>query len=219
MTRIWGSSPVSENALHVQMAALRRVVGSHLIATKIRRGLPVRRPDQGFGAAGPAGAGNQGSRRQDPPRPRHACAERRTPPCSGATRSCATWRTRWRARVSLRSPDQAASARPAWPARWRSRRAAIFPDGVWFAELAPQRDLAGVIGTLHAALNVQSVLPRHPLEICRRICNRNVRCWCWIIASTCCTRRAILQPPCMPARPNLSIVATSRQALGCAASM
>ena len=81
------------------------------------------------------------------------CPRRRS---SGVRRSWRRWRRCWASRTCASCPwwVRAGRGRRGWRCRRRQRRRTAYPDGVFWAPLAPLRDPALVLPTVAAALSV-----------------------------------------------------------------
>ncbi len=118
------------------------------------------------------------------------------------------------------SPASAAPGRPAWP--WRRRAAALdrYPDGVWLVELAAaarrRRWSRRTVAVPSAALGHRAGRARRrPGARCAPICARSGRL---LVLDNCehliDAARRLASTPCWRGCPDLTVLATSREALG-----
>ena len=65
-----------------------------------------------------------------------------------------------------------------------------FRDGVWFVDLAPLHDPAGVDAAIGEALRVEEATALSPAErVAAYLRDRHLSCWSWITLSISCPRR------------------------------
>jgi predicted ATPase/DNA-binding winged helix-turn-helix (wHTH) protein len=202
ITQVWGSSPITENALHVQVAALRRLIGNHLIITQSGVGYRFVGELKPLGPkprAGPAAkAARTGGRellgRESQLRDlvkalgRHRLLTLTGPGGVGKT-------------TLARALCQAV--------------ASDFADGVWFVELAAQREQAAVIDSVKAALGAEGRFDAVPLQdVLARLQSKQAL----LVLDNCehlLPGVSRLAEALHAGAPGLAILATSRQALGC----
>ncbi len=215
--RVWGRSAVSDNALQVQIVALRKLVGDHAVITK--RGV-------GYSFAGQARA--SASLRTRPGRhgraaieaePRGAAPRREKPRATGLVGRDTLLRDALqlleRSRfVTLTGPGGVGKTSLAQALATVAGEK--FPDGVWFVELAAQRGEATLADAVKAALNIEGSFGTPPMaDLLARLQPKRAL----LVLDNCehlLPAAARLAEALFVAAPDLAIVATSRQKLSCA---
>ncbi len=198
---VWGSAAITENALHVQVAALRRAVGSHLIITQSGIGYKfVGQPKKPAEPKAPAAA-----------KPRATPARAllgRDAQLKELEKALAKNRF-----VTLTGPGGVGKTSLA-----RALSAATaekFPDGVFWCELAALRDQAGLEDAVKAALQIEGGFDAKPLaDVLARLAGKSAL----LVLDNCehlLPGAAALADALFAGAPGLAILATSRQALGC----
>ncbi|MEJ0048751.1 MAG: winged helix-turn-helix domain-containing protein [Rhodospirillales bacterium] len=219
LTRVWGRTPVTENALQVQIVALRKLVGDQFILTT--RGVGYRFVGQVRASAKPArrqtGRAAKQAARQDHPdaSPRNGKMPVATGLVGRDTLLHEVVELLERSRfVTLTGPGGVGKTSLAHALA--SVAGEKFPDGVWFVELAAQRDQAAVVDTVKATLNIEGSFDAQPLaDLLARVQPKRAL----LVLDNCehlLPAVAQLAEALFVAAPDLAIVATSRQKLSCA---
>jgi predicted ATPase/DNA-binding winged helix-turn-helix (wHTH) protein len=213
MRSVWGSSPITENALHVQVAAVRKIIGNHLIITQSGIGYRFAGQLRKSSAAGTTLSGSEKGRRTSngsratPGPARHLLGREQK------LRDLAKSLSRDRF-VTLTGPGGVGKTSLARAFAHMAR--SEFPDGIWFVELAALRDQAGVADTLKAALGVEGGFDASPLDdVLARLTSKR----CLLVLDNCehlLPALATMVQALHEGAPYLAILATSRQALCCA---
>lgn len=214
VSRVWGRSAIGDNALHVHIHALRKVVGEESIITKRGRGYrfaaPVRLGSQPVQRASEQQPGNlsfiwTSNTPGGPARLIGRCDEVR---CISELLA--------RARlVTLTGHGGIGKTRLALQAA--SKASARHRDGVWLMELAALHDAELVASAIASTLGVEIGANAKPLEtLSRHLAHKSML----IVLDNCehllvaCARTA---EALLAAAPGLVILATSREALSCSA--
>ena len=212
IARVWGSSVIGDNTLHVQITALRKVIGRNSIMTKQGRGYlfatPVRReqrplplsPDHQRGNLPPLWTSNAA---EGPARLIGRKEELRDI-------SQRLARTRL---VTLTGPGGVGKTSLALHVAGASQE--HFRDGVWLVELAALTDPDLVPGAVAAVLGIETGQSKAPLEtLARQLARKSLL----IVLDNCehvVAMAALLSEALLRAATEVKILATSREALSC----
>ncbi len=208
IARVWGAAPISDNSLHVQMWALRRVLGNHLIVTQSGAGYrfigKLQRPAAAAKADQPPRE-RRVARKWDLPGPRLLGRE-------ALLRELAKMLGRHRC-VTLVGPGGVGKTSLA--RALAAAEAALFPDGVWFVELAAQCDPDAAVEAIRAATGIEGSSEAPPLEdlLARLQRKRGL-----LVLDNCehlLPGIAAFSERLLAAASGLAVLATTRQSLGC----
>lgn len=225
LARVWGAGVVTDNALQVQIAMLRKLVGDQFILTKRGAGYrfvgqvqatstPVSQPRAQRSRAIPPNRGGAILRLEQGERARRSKLPAATGLVGrdGQLREILTLLRRARF-VTLTGPGGVGKTSLAQALVPILRE--HFPDGVWWVELAAQRDAAAVVDTVKAALNIEGGFDAQPLaDLLARVQSKRALLLldnCEHLLSTV----AQIATALFASAPGLAILATSRQPLGC----
>lgn len=200
LDRVWGSAPVTENTLHAQVSELRRAIGNQWIVTQ-----------SGVGYRFSGRLKSLAARASKPPPPPRPAAE------DGLVGRAALLRTLERhlgrhRLITLTGPGGVGKTTLARALAARCTRKSGTP--AWVAELAPQQDLHGILDAVAGALGLERNLNQPESLIAASLRQRPGL----LVLDNCehvLTEIAALVARLRAEATAFSILATSRQTLGC----
>lgn len=210
IAQVWGTCFITENALHVQIAALRKAIGNHLIITQ--SGI-------GYRFVGRIGAPEPVPPERVPPEPVPPVSP---PPRPAGTRTLigrdamlADMKRAFGQRRFITLTGPGGVGKTSLAATFIQDHGDGFPDGTCLVELAAVHDEAGLINAINASLRREGCFAERPLaELVEHLRPQRLL----LVLDNC---EHLLQSASRVAEalfsgaPDLAILATSRQALAC----